>query len=145
MSLETMIPFTQKVEVHGQEIEVRPVKVKQLAAVTRAMAPLKELFDLKTFDKNKVLAGAFEHAEAVARLTEVCTGLERNAMDEWEIDEMIDLFVAVLEVNLDFFTRRVFPSVSRGMGAISVGSKRAGAKPSTGPTPSNSSSETVTE
>ena len=99
-------------------VEIRPLKVRQLPAFARALQPalpvLAPLFaaddDVAAMDVVALLGSLGDDLiDAVA----IGAALDRDAIEELEIDKFLELAMAVLQVNLDFFIRRLLPTVGR--------------------------------
>lgn len=90
---------------HG--ICVEPIKVRDLPRFLRAVEPIAA--DLAAGD----IAGALiRHAEALIEATAIGASVERAWLEEQTPDVLADLAARVLEVNGDFFVRRVLPQVT---------------------------------
>ncbi|MCM2480204.1 hypothetical protein [Serpentinimonas maccroryi] len=108
--LETLHPSPLQVRAGGRLIAITPIRVRELAAFTRAVQPIAAALaagaDLPTL--------VAEQAQAVIDATAVGARLEREFVDGLRLDELLDLAVAVLEVNLDFFAQRLLPRATAG-------------------------------
>lgn len=125
--LETMIPSEPpSVTVRGETVFITPIRVKQLSLVTKTLAGLGKMFDSKKSTHQQMMMMAFENADQVAHLCCACLGKEADWMDDCDAEELVEVFGKVLEVNLDFFIQRVFPSVSRVTAAILKDGVKAG-------------------
>lgn len=138
--LEKVIPspVTVTVTVGGQKesVLVNQIKVGQLPDVLRVSHRLMPAVEDGKFDP-KVLF--MEHTDDVLDLIAICTKKSRDWVDELDIPDGIALFVAVLEVNLDFFVQNVLPSLLQATAAISDVVRSVGTS-TRGPSPSNTSS-----
>lgn len=86
---------------------VEPIKVRDLPRFLRAVEPIAA--DLAAGD----IAGALiRHAEALIEATAIGASVERAWLEEQTPDVLADLAARVLEVNGDFFVRRVLPQVT---------------------------------
>jgi hypothetical protein len=86
--------------------DIQPIKVRDLPRFLKAIEPIAA--DLATGD----LAGALmRHAEAVIEATAIGAGVERAWLEEQTPDVLAELATKVLEVNADFFVRRVLPVI----------------------------------
>jgi len=84
--------------------DIAPVKVRDLPRFLQAIEPVAA--ELAGGD----IAGALmRHADAVIEATAIGAGVERAWLDEQTPDVLADLAARVLEVNADFFVRRVLP------------------------------------
>lgn len=86
---------------------VEPIKVRDLPRFLRAVEPIAA--DLAAGD----IAGALiRHAETLIEATAIGASVERAWLEEQTPDVLADLAARVLEVNGDFFVRRVLPQVT---------------------------------
>jgi hypothetical protein len=87
-------------------IAVTPIKVRDLPRFLKAVEPIAA--DLSTGD----IAGALmRHAEAVIEATAIGAGCERAWLEDQTPDVLVELAAKVLEVNADFFVKRVLPVI----------------------------------
>lgn len=120
VDITTVIPETIVVTVKGQDVEVRQIKVGQLTKVMRIAYPF--------YDKLRALKDAaqknggtsldlyqlvFEHGDSVLEIVALLTGKDKAWVEDMDVDELVALFSAIVEVNLDFFIQRVLPSLSK--------------------------------
>lgn len=147
--LNKMFPLPVHVTVRcddtEQEVVVRQLKVGQISQAMKIVSKLSFLFDSYVkgdfkFDPRLIFV---EHTDDCLDLVAICAGVERSFLNKLDLDSGIDLFVAVLEVNLDFFLRSVLPSVLRAMAKVRAALPEKKSLTS-GETPSNASSEPVT-
>ena len=93
--------------MESQSIEIAPVKVRDLPRLLKAIEPIAQ--ELSAGD----IAGALmRHADAVIEATAIGAGVERTWLEEQMPDVLAELAAKVLEVNADFFVRRVLPVVT---------------------------------
>ncbi|WP_062196542.1 DUF6631 family protein [Caldimonas taiwanensis] len=86
---------------------IEPIKVRDLPRFLRAVEPIAA--DLAAGD----IAGALiRHAEALIEATAIGAGVDRAWLEDQTPDVLADLVARVLEVNGDFFVRRVLPQVT---------------------------------
>lgn len=108
----------------GRAVAVTPLKVREFGPMLKAVEPLfGELAALGDGSEADVLMGLFaRHTDAV--LTAICIAarVDRDWLDDQELDVPLDLFADVLTVNRDFFAARLQPLVSRLQTSLSAGS-----------------------
>ncbi|MDP3334975.1 MAG: hypothetical protein Q8S55_23770 [Methylococcaceae bacterium] len=107
--LAVITPSTMTLDLSIGRIEISPIKVKQLPAFTKAISPLLS----GIMQGEATLDLITSKAEDV--INAVCAGamMSREAVDALEIDELVKLGSAVLEVNADFFMKRVLPQLNQ--------------------------------
>jgi len=87
-------------------IVVTPIKVRDLPRFLKAIEPIAA--ELAAGD----IAGALmRHADAVIEATAIGAGVDRAWLEDQTPDVLAELAAKVLEVNADFFVRRVLPVI----------------------------------
>lgn len=110
-SLDAVIPSSGKLTIGGKELVIRQLKVGAVPTVLRAVQPIAGLL-MNTETKVDFTQMFMLHSDECLNLLSILCGEDRDWVDNLEIDEAITLFNALLEVNLDFFVRRVLPLLS---------------------------------
>ncbi len=105
-----MVSDGQKViaEVGDREIPIEPIKVRDLPAFTRAVKPVAEA--LKSDDQ---MAALIDHVDQVIECVRIGAGVDKEWLDDQEINVLIELAALIIEVNADFFARKVAPMIAR--------------------------------
>jgi hypothetical protein len=86
--------------------DIQPIKVRDLPRFLKAIEPIAA--ELASGD----IAGALmRHADAVIEATAIGAGCERAWLEDQTPDVLAELAAKVLEVNADFFVRRVLPVI----------------------------------
>lgn len=128
--IEQLAPTARILMAGGRTVEITPIRVRELAAFTRAVQPLVRAIGSGGGDMATLLA---EHADAVIEATAVGARLERGFIEGLALDELYDLADTVLAVNLDFFMRALLPRIekssSRLMAAMAGSQSIAGSAP----------------
>jgi hypothetical protein len=62
-----------------------------------------------------VVAALMNNAEAVLLAAAIGARIQRERLDDMELDEVLNLAAAVIDVNADFFARRVSPAMTAAM------------------------------
>lgn len=90
--------------IDERTILVTPIKIRELPAFVRALEPI--FGALAVGD----LAGTLVHnAEALIEAVRIGARIDRAWLDERDCDALLALAEAVIEVNADFFIRRLLP------------------------------------
>lgn len=101
--------------IADREITVTPVKVRDLPAFLAAVEPIAT--DLMAGD----IPGALvRNAENVIVATVIGAGVEREWLNAREGDAIVELASAVLEVNADFFVRRIVPLIEKAAASLTA-------------------------
>lgn len=133
MTLEALIRDPLIVKAAGEDLAITQIRTKHIPGVIRLCAPIfGPLAALAKGDKDTDIANlVVEHADTVISLVAIGTGKTEEWVGELEIDELIEVGVAVIEVNASFFAKRVLPLITEKMA-------RAGNLAKPGQTASNS-------
>jgi hypothetical protein len=133
--ISVLEPVTREVAYRGGALTVSPLTVGQIPAFSRTIAPMfAALADIFTHPPSGAGAGgggellvdvqdllelAGEHGDRMIDAVAIATGQKREDIAAGNPAEFIDLLVAVIEVNADFFAR-----------AMAKAQKAAGRRPS---------------
>lgn len=99
---------TQALSLAGREITLTPLKVKELAAFSRAIEPI--AVDLAGGD---VIAALTRNAEALIEATCVAARVDEAWLGEQTGDVLVELAAAAMEINAGFFVERILPRIQR--------------------------------
>ena len=94
--------------VGDRTITIAPVKVGDLPAFLRAVEPI-----ARELAAGDIMAAVVANAERFIDATAIGAGVDRPWLEAQGVDALIDLASGVLEVNADFFARRVTPALLR--------------------------------
>jgi hypothetical protein len=127
--LETLIPAGAEVVINGEALAILPLKVGQLPAFLRAIAPVMQSLTGGEIDW---LALFGERGHDLLSAIAIAVGKPRTWVDELAADEALVLAAKVIEVNADFFTRTVMPKVEGLFAQVTppAGKVAAGSTPS---------------
>lgn len=117
----------------GKTIEIKPLTVRQLPAFARAIKPISAVVEGFATGRAELNLGALvgviaDHGDSVVEAVSVATGLSADELGASTPDQLIELAIAVVKVNADFFKGRLTPAI---LAAVSKGRAVIGA----GPTP----------
>lgn len=96
-------------------LEITPVIVRDLAAFMAAVMPVAQ--QLMTGD---IMGALVKHADNVITATAIGAGVPRDRLDLSGTDTLAILAARVMEVNADFFARRLLPELTKVAERISV-------------------------
>ncbi|HRQ47772.1 MAG TPA: hypothetical protein PK725_12535 [Rhodocyclaceae bacterium] len=132
--LDDLIAEPRTVPAGGREIPVRPLSPRQLPAFVAAVRPLQAALGglaLNDLQGERLLDLVERHTDHVIQAVAIATRQpEAFIGDEIGLDALVVLAAAVIEVNADFFARRVAPEMIGAMARLA--SLRAGPTPSSG-------------
>lgn len=97
----------------GERVEVAPLKVRQLPAFARAVAPLLSEMAGRRDGLLDVAALVALHGERLAQAVAVATSRPEAWVGDMEADDFVRLVALVIEVNGDFFVRRLAPALEQ--------------------------------
>lgn len=109
-SIPAPIEAPLSVEVGGASLEITPVRVGEIPALLRALGPAAEGLGGAEIDWLALLAA---HGDGVLDAMAIAAHTTRAWIDALAMDEAVRLAGALLEVNADFFSRRLAPEISR--------------------------------
>ncbi|MXS85292.1 hypothetical protein ABO04_05000 [Nitrosomonas sp. HPC101] len=119
--LDDLIPPVIEVSVAGEVIAVTPIKVKELTAFAQAIAPLLQALGGgvgQNWADLNISTLLMNHTDTVIRAVAIGIRREVEFVNNLDIDELIKLGNAVVEVNVDFFIQKVLPEIKQGVGRI---------------------------
>lgn len=134
--LGALAPTPRELTIAGATLEVLPLRVGQIPPFLRAAGPLIAEIGLAQPDWIYLFS---EHGERLIEAIGIAVGRPAAWVAALEGDEAIRLAAAVLEVNADFFIRRMAPA----MVGLAQALERA-LPAAAGPAPSSASSATAT-
>lgn len=106
--LETLIPQPVEIEIGCEKLSIQPLTIGQLTRVMKALKPA--LSDIGGEINLTMLAA--EHGDTLIAAVSAATSKETAWLDSLPMDDFIRLAGLLLEVNADFFTRRLLPEIT---------------------------------
>ena len=106
--LETLIPPGVELVIGGEALTIKPLKVGQMPAFLRAIAPAIQELTSPEIDWLRLFG---ERGDDLLSAIAIAVGRPRTWLDELAADDAILLAAKVIEVNADFFTRTVIPKL----------------------------------
>lgn len=103
-TIEKVLPRAVAVQLGDRTVSVSPIKFGQLPAVVRASAPI-----LPHLQAGDYVGAITADPDAFLASLAALSGIPREDIDALELDQVLDLAGACVEVNLDFFFRAVAP------------------------------------
>ena len=127
--LEVLAPTPRKVAFRGEAVEVLPLQLRQLAAFTTATRPIMArvftavglLEEGATLHVGAVLFDLLEQdAASLCAALAIASGRDEDFIGGGTLAEVADLAEVVVEVNHDFFARRLPALLERARPAIAA-------------------------
>lgn len=115
--LTQLLPQPTELKVGGKTLAITPLKVGELSAFSRAVAPIVTVFEHGNLDLFSLIA---DHTETVVTAVSIAVREPREWINELMVGELVLIAAKVIEVNADFFTRSVIPNVTHAIGTLSA-------------------------
>lgn len=112
-TLEKIAPVPVTITVSGESTAISPIKTRELPRMLKAVKPI-------AAEIMADVAGALLANADCATVEAVAIGARkpRAWVDELDLDDLVTLASAVLEVNGDFFVRAVLPGARKAMDRV---------------------------
>lgn len=111
------------VQLGQLEVEVRPLTVGQLPAFSKAVRPalntMVEWIDQDDVQLAEIADLVEAHGEAMIEAAAIATDVDAETLGRTELDEFIELIVAIVLVNADFFAHRLLPGLATTVSDLS--------------------------
>lgn len=98
----------------GEVLLISEITIKELpkfAKLVKGLIP-KDL-DLDKIDTATIVEMALEDMDSLIELVSVSAKLKRDKLDTLGLDDLVLLASAVIEVNVDFFIKKVMPMIGK--------------------------------
>ena len=112
-TLEKIAPIPVKVDIAGERLCILPIKTRELPMMMRAIAPI-----LGEIQSGDILGALAVNADSLVAAVSIGSRKDRAWVDELELDDLVALAGAVLEVNADFFVHRVLPGLTKAVEGV---------------------------
>lgn len=120
LGLGALAPIAAEVQAGGETITVSPAGLVTLAQMARELGPLMQA--LESLGEGDSIAQALlpalmdpAAAESLVRTAAFGSGRPLDWVSALPGDEQLELLIKVVEVNLDFFARRLQPQLISGL------------------------------
>jgi hypothetical protein len=123
--LASLTPQAKRITVAGREFALLPIKMGQLAAFSAAVMPIAP-FVLS----GRIMEAATDHYAAMQAALAIAAKAEPEWLDDLSPEDFLELVAAVVEVNGDFFARRLTPIILVMQARIQAAVDRIGAQSS---------------
>ena len=98
-----------EVEIHEKIYPIMPIKVKQIPSLMAACESFIDAFSGADDIEGTLKSVFFKHSNDMIKAITVASNIPKNIVDELELDELLTLAMAIVEVNMDFFVNRLVP------------------------------------
>lgn len=128
VDLDSLMPLSRDVKVGDETITITPFKFRHVKKVTEHVALFRAKLGEDTGEEDKdaklgMMQLALEHTSEILEVIALATGRNENWCNELGMDNVLDLLGAIIEVNLDFFSRLLVPKVTAMSARIAAGVK----------------------
>jgi hypothetical protein len=113
-NLDVIAPPVRTVRIGRGEFELRPLTIGQIPPLMRTLKQISgsldgTAIDFANLDAAQLITLAADHGDTLIDAVVVATGQPLEVIAAGTVDEFVDLFAQVVEVNSDFFVQRVLP------------------------------------
>jgi len=117
MTLEALIREPRIIKAAGEAVAITQIRTKHIPSVLRLCAPIfGPLASLAKGDPTADIASlVVDHADTVISLVAIGSNKSVDWVGELELDELLEIGIAVVEVNASFFVARVLPLLTEKM------------------------------
>ena len=103
-SLEKIAPIPVRLDVAGERLSLTPIKTKELPALMKHIMPV--FAEIATGD---IIGALMANADATIEATAVCVRKDRAWLDALDLDDLVRVAGAAMEVNAGFFASAILP------------------------------------
>ena len=112
-TLEKIAPIPVRVDIAGERLSILPIKTRELPLMMKAIAPI-----LAEIQDGDIMGALATNADSLVAAVAIGSRKDRAWVDELELDDLVALAGAVLEVNADFFVHRVLPGLTKAVEGV---------------------------
>jgi hypothetical protein len=115
--LTELLPLPLELKLGGKTLALSPLKVGELTAFSRAIAPVIAVLQAGDADLLGLIAN---HTETVVTAVAVAAREPREWINDLTVGELVLLAAKVIEVNADFLSRSVLPQIGQVFGSLNT-------------------------
>lgn len=121
--LSTLFPQGKTIVIGDKEFTIKPFKLGQLPSVFKCIEPISvKLFSAindQSINSPAVIVDLISvGGEHIIDLIKISTNETRLWVEELDLDQAVDVFTVILEVNADFFIHKVLPKLNQQMDRV---------------------------
>lgn len=106
-ALDALVPTPIVARIGLRDVQIKPLTVRQLAPFGRALKDIPDDVLAGIISGQIDIVGVMAHSDAIARALAAATDAPLDALLDSDVVEFMDLAQRVIEVNADFFGRRL--------------------------------------
>lgn len=110
--LEDVLGLPREINVGGEVLALKPLRIGQLPAFARAISPIIATVSTPPIDWLRMLG---EHGDTVLVALAIAIDRPPAWVEQLDAGEALLLITQVIEINADFFTHQVLPQFNRLM------------------------------
>lgn len=108
---EAIEPRIIDVEIGDKKYSLSPLKTGQIPKILKAVSPFRDELSGQAINQEAIVSLISDHGESVIEAVSIASGVNKDDIEAMMLDDFIELAVLVFEVNADFFTNRLVPSI----------------------------------
>ena len=112
-TLEKIAPTPLRLDIAGERLSILPIKTRELPGMMKAIAPI-----LAEIQGGDILGALSANADSLVAAVAIGSRKDRAWVDDLDLDDLVALAGAVLEVNADFFVHRVLPGLTKAVEGV---------------------------
>lgn len=121
--LNVLLPLSRNVVVKDETLTIEPFLFKDIKKVSGYVAIFRDNMAQGEKEDVSLLDIAINHSDEILEVISLATGRDITWCDKLDVASVLELIGAIVEVNLDFFSRLLFPRIKEMMGRIEAGAK----------------------
>ncbi len=110
---------SKSLTVGENEITIKPLKIGQLAKFAKAIKPVMGKISGIEFTQdqiaNLIVDLMIDHSDNLLEMISIATKLTKEQVEDLDPDVFLEIVAAIIEVNSDFFIRKVLPMIAKTM------------------------------
>jgi len=121
--LNVLLPLSRSVVVKDETLTIEPFLFKDIKKVSGYVAIFRNNMAQGEKEDVSLLDIAINHSDEILEVIGLATSKDATWCGKLDVASVLELIGAIVEVNLDFFSRLLFPRVKEMMERIEAGVK----------------------
>lgn len=118
--IEQLFPSGKEVTLKGKVFNIKPFGFGKFPKVLKLLKDMKDVASTDaTLASVDVPTLVMENADVVVEFAILATGEKKEFFDDLPLDEAVELLQAIIEVNADFFVKRLQPKLLTALSKLS--------------------------
>lgn len=116
--LKILVP-QETISTKMGDVEIKPFKFTQFPRVIEILSGFASALSMDNLEAADIVGLLMKNqGEDLFELMRLASGKDRQWLDELEADEGIELLMKVVEQNMDFFKKKLIPSITKFSEAV---------------------------